>query len=429
MSRPRIRHRFSQSWAARILTLAATLLGTLSLPQLTSLGQASQTRAILSQPAPAQPLLARVVVVSHIVASGLDQPLQVTHAGDGSGRLFVVERPGQIRVIEGQAVLPDPFLDISPLVTTAGGEQGLLGLAFHPQYSTNGYLYVDYTRAEDGATVVARYTVMGTDPNAVDPASATTLLTVTQPYANHNGGQLAFGPDGYLYIGLGDGGGAGDPDENAQDTTTLLGSILRIDVDRGMPYRIPADNPFAGTAGQDEIWDYGLRNPWRFSFDRLTGDLYIGDVGQALWEEIDYHGAGTAGGLNFGWDCKEGAHNYEFVGDCLTAELVDPIAEYSHAEGRSVTGGFVYRGPANPSLQGQYLFADFIAGKIWSMTKTGSNPDTWSAPVLELNTSLRISSFGEDEAGELYVVDYGGGTIRRLELGYRTHLPVILRTL
>ena len=427
MDEPQIRRPLVMKLTVQLSILTTLLLAMLALTQATSSGNAAPMSSVQGQRDPAQAPGDRVVVVNEIIASGFTQPLQVTHAGDGSERLFVVERPGLIAVIQGQSVLTEPFLDISPLVTTAGGEQGLLGLAFHPQYPTNGYLYVDYTRVEDGATVVARYMVSGTNPNAVDPGSATAILTLTQPYANHNGGQLVFGPDGYLYIGLGDGGGAGDPDENAQDTTSLLGSILRIDVDRGMPYRIPADNPFAGTAGQGEIWDYGLRNPWRFSFDRATGDLYIGDVGQGNWEEIDYHAAGTPGGLNFGWDCREGAHDYEFVGDCLTADLVDPIAEYSHAEGRSVTGGFAYRGQAYPSLQGRYFFADFIEGRIWSMYKTGANPDTWSVPVLELDTALRISSFGEGEAGELYVVDYSGGTVRRLGLGYRIHLPLVLR--
>lgn len=365
------------------------------------------------------------IIVADVVASGFDRPLQVTHAGDGSNRLFVVEQPGRIYVIENGAVVPTPFLDITGLVETGGGEQGLLGLAFHPDYASNGYFYVNYTRAGDGATVVARYSVSA-DPNVADPASAMEVLTVAQPDTNHNGGQLAFGPDGYLYVGLGDGGGGGDPFENGQDVTTLLGAILRLDIDGGSPYVIPADNPFTSTAGLDEIWDYGLRNPWRFSFDRTTGDLYIGDVGQADWEEIDYHGAGTPGGLNFGWDCREGTHNFEFTVDCALATLVAPIAEYDHTAGRSVTGGFVYRGAQYPELQGRYFFADFIEGKIWSMIKTGSEPDTWSTPKLERDTSLYISSFGEDEAGELYVVDLAGGTVRRLAPGFKIYLPLVL---
>ncbi len=365
------------------------------------------------------------IAVRDVVASGLVRPLQVTHAGDGSNRLFVVEQPGRIMIVAGESVLPIPFLDISGLVETARTEQGLLGLAFHPNYLNNGYFYVDYTRMGDGATVIARYSVSSAEPNLADPASATLLLTVAQPYANHNGGQIAFGPDGYLYIGLGDGGGAGDPQENGQDITNLLGTILRIDVDGPPPYSVPPDNPFVGTVGRDEIWDYGLRNPWRFSFDRLTGDLYIGDVGQGLWEEIDHHAAGTPGGLNFGWDCKEGTHEFEFTGACLTAELVDPVAEYGHSVGRSVTGGFVYRGSRYPALQGRYFFADYVQGKIWSLYKTGSDPDTWSIPELELDTPLLISAFGEDETGELYVVDLAGGTVRRLAERIAIYMPLV----
>jgi glucose/arabinose dehydrogenase len=368
------------------------------------------------------------ISVSDVVASGFIRPLQVTHAGDGSGRLFVVDQQGMISVVSG-TVLSPPFLDIRGLVERAGNEQGLLGLAFHPDYATNGHFYVDYTRAGDGATVLARYNVSA-DPNLADAASATVVMTVTQPSANHNGGQLVFGPDGYLYVGLGDGGGVGDPLGNGQAITTPLGAILRIDVDGGPPYGIPPDNPFVGVEGVDEIWDYGLRNPWRFSFDRLTGDLYIGDVGQSAWEEIDVHSPGTPGGLNFGWNCKEGTHDYEFTADCATADLVDPITEYAHpvASARSVTGGFVYRGSRYLALQGRYFFADFISGEIWSMYKTGSNPDTWSTPELELDTNMLISSFGEDEAGELYVVDLGGGTVRRLTASFdqRIYLPLVM---
>jgi uncharacterized repeat protein (TIGR01451 family) len=354
------------------------------------------------------------ITVEQIVASGFTHPVQVTHAGDGSGRLFVVEQPGTIRIVKQGSVLSTPFLDVSGLLVD-GGERGLLGLAFHPEYEVNGYFYVDYTRAEDGATVIARYSASAADPDVADPASAVVILTIPQPYANHNGGQVMFGPnDGYLYIGMGDGGSGGDPLDNGQDIHTLLGALLRLDVDGGLPYAIPPDNPYVGVDGLDEIWDIGLRNPWRFSFDRATGDLYIGDVGQNLWEEIDYEAAGAPGGTNFGWVCKEGTHDYRFEGACLTADLTDPIAEYSHTEGRSVSGGFVYRGADYPALVGRYFYADYGLGKIWSLYKTGSNPDSWSTPELELDTGLNISAFGEDENGELYVVDYSGGTIRRL---------------
>ncbi|MGD8490211.1 MAG: PQQ-dependent sugar dehydrogenase, partial [Anaerolineae bacterium] len=300
------------------------------------------------------------ITIDTVIASGFERPVQVTHAGDGSGRLFVVEQPGRIKIIEEGNTLPEPFLDITGLVVY-GGERGLLGLAFHPDYPSNGYFYVNYTRVEDGATVIVRYSVSPSNPDRADPNSASVLLEIPQPYTNHNGGQLLFSPvDGYLYIGMGDGGSGGDPENNAQDTSTLLGAMLRLDVDSATPYAIPPDNPYVGVDGRDEIWAIGLRNPWRFSFDRDNGDLYIGDVGQNEWEEIDYQAAGTPGGVNFGWRCKEGSHEYNFVGDCLAAELTDPIAEYSHDDGRSVTGGFVYRGQDYPALTGRYFYADYV---------------------------------------------------------------------
>jgi uncharacterized repeat protein (TIGR01451 family) len=353
------------------------------------------------------------ITIDQIVASGFTHPVQVTHAGDGSGRLFVVEQPGTIRVIEDGTVLDTPFLDITALTDDAG-EQGLLGMAFHPDYPNNGYFYVDYTRASDGTTVVARYRRSGTDRNRANPSSATTILTVDQPYANHNGGQVLFGPDGYLYISLGDGGGGGDPQENAQDPTELLGSILRIDVDAGDPYGVPSDNPYVGVSGRDEIWAIGLRNPWRFSFDQKTGDVYIGDVGQNSWEEVNAYpawGNDSPGSPNFGWDCYEGTHVYESSG-CESVDFIDPIVEYDHDVGRSVTGGFVYRGTLYPNLNGRYFYADYVSGRIWSLTEDGSG-FTFTAPTLELDTDLNISAFGEDENGELYVVDRGG-SIRRL---------------
>jgi uncharacterized repeat protein (TIGR01451 family) len=354
------------------------------------------------------------ITVDEIVASGFTYPVQATHAGDGSSRLFVVEQPGRIRILENGAIVDTPFLDLTSQVVY-GGERGLLGLAFHPNYQTNGQFYVNYTRAGDGATVIARYHVSTGNPNIADPDSAQVLLTIGQPYANHNGGQLLFSPhEGYLYIGMGDGGSGGDPLNHAQNVTTLLGAMLRLDVDGASPYAIPPDNPYVGREGRDEIWAIGLRNPWRFSFDRETGDLYIGDVGQNLWEEIDYQVASAPGGQNFGWRCKEGDHEYNFSGDCPDLTLTDPIAEYSHTEGRSVTGGFVYRGRRYPALVGRYFYADYVTGKIWSLYKASSEPDTWTPPQLELDTGLNISAFGEDEEGELYVVDRSGGTIRRL---------------
>ncbi|MBN1248125.1 MAG: PQQ-dependent sugar dehydrogenase, partial [Anaerolineae bacterium] len=350
------------------------------------------------------------ISISQIVATGLSQPVQVTHAGDGSGRLFVVEQTGTIRIVKDGIVLPDPFLDIRSK-TTSSGEQGLLGLAFHPDYRDNGRFFINYTRTSDGATIIAEVRASPTDPDRADPNSETPILQIDQPAGNHNGGQVLFGPDGYLYIGMGDGGGGGDPYENAQNPGTLLGSLLRIDVDTGTPYAVPPDNPYVGIAGRDEIWTIGLRNPWRFSFDRATGDLYIGDVGQNLWEEISFLAAGSPGGVNFGWDCLEGSHQYEWDTACAAATLTPPIAEYSHTEGRSVTGGFVYRGTLYPALVGRYFYADYVNGKIWSLLET--SPGVFSAPELELDTSLLISAFGEDEQGELYVVDRGG-TIRQL---------------
>jgi uncharacterized repeat protein (TIGR01451 family) len=353
------------------------------------------------------------ITINDVVASGFSNPVQVTHAGDGSGRLFVVEQTGRIRIIKNRAVLGTPFLNLSGLISCCG-ERGLLGLAFHPNYEVNGYFYVDYTRSSDGATVVARYKVSNGNPDLADPNSAMRMLTISQPYTNHNGGQLAFGPDGFLYVGTGDGGSAGDPQNNAQNINTLLGALLRLNVDGGAPYTIPIDNPYVGKPGLDELWAIGLRNPWRFSFDRGTGDLYIGDVGQNAWEEIDFQQAGTLGGRNFGWRCKEATHDYSFSGSCLTAQLTDPIAEYSHTVGHSVTGGFVYRGSLYQALVGRYFYADYVDGKIWSLYKTGTNPTTFSTPELELSTGLNLSAFGEDEDGELYVVNYGEGKIHRL---------------
>ncbi len=350
------------------------------------------------------------ITINEVFASGFSLPIQATHAGDGSLRLFVVEQGGAIRIVKNGAVLPTPFINLSNLVV-AGGERGLLGLAFHPNYKTNGYFYVNYTRAGDGATVIARYSVSGANPDVADPASAVILLTIDQPFPNHNGGQLLFGPDGYLYISTGDGGSGGDPGNRAQDINSLLGKMLRINVNGGSPYAVPDDNPYVGKAGQDEIWALGLRNPWRFSFDRVTGDMYIGDVGQNVWEEVDYQAAGTSGGVNFGWRCKEGTHPFNFSDPCSSLALTDPIAEYSHSEGNAVTGGFVYRGNQYPALTGRYFYADFGTGKIWSMYKTGAN--SWSAPELEWGGGINISAFGEDETGELYVVDYSG-KIRRL---------------
>lgn len=317
---------------------------------------------------------------------------------NGSGRLFVIEKAGRIRIIENDQLLETPFLDITDRVGSEGNEQGLLGLAFHPGYSENGRFFVNYTD-RNGDTVLARFQV-SSDPNLVDPNSEVPLLGIDQPYRNHNGGGLAFGPDGYLYAGLGDGGSQGDPHENAENTNVLLGKILRLDVDSAEPYAVPADNPFG-----NEVWAYGLRNPWRFSFDRSTGDLYIGDVGASNWEEIDFLPAGSPGGANFGWDHREGAHDYEGGGP---EGMIDPVAEYSHPEGGcSVTGGYVYRG-SMPEWNGIYLYADYCTGMIWGLLQVDGG---WQTQLL-FDMQVTITSFGQDGSGELYLASDNGGIYR-----------------
>jgi glucose/arabinose dehydrogenase len=340
---------------------------------------------------------------------GFDEPLGIEHAGDGRGRLFIVERGGTVRVIEDEEVAPEPFLDISSLVTTGGTEQGLLGLAFPPAFETAGHFYVYYSRAGDGATVLSRFR-LSSDGTRADPASEEVLLTVPQPYSNHNGGRIAFGPDGYLYVGLGDGGSGGDPQGNAQNPATLLGSLLRLDVESGeSPYAIPPDNPFARRADAlPEVWAYGLRNPWRFSFDPGTGDLHIADVGQNNYEEIDLLQAPLEGGANFGWNILEGTHCYA-TDPCDPTGTTLPVAEYTHDDGNcSVTGGYVYRGETHTSLKGMYFYADFCSGLIWGITR--ANP----SPRVLADTDMFVSAFGTDESGELYLVDYRGGVIYRI---------------
>lgn len=355
------------------------------------------------------------------------QPVQVTHAGDGSGRLFVVQQDGKVMIIKNGQLLATPFLDVSNLVIL-GGERGLLGLAFHPDFPTTPYFYLNYTRTSDGATVIARYS-LSLDPDQADASSAYILLTIAQPYSNHNGGQLLFSPvDGYLYIGMGDGGSGGDPQNRAQNLDTLLGKMLRLDVDSASPYAIPADNPYVNLPGLDEIWASGLRNPWRFSFDRLTGDLYIADVGQGAWEEVDFQAASTPGGLNFGWRCREGRHDYNFEPSCQPLTLIEPVAEYDHSLGCSITGGFVYRGHQYPNLTGRYFFGDYCSGRIWSIYQTSTDPIAFSTPEMLLISSRNISSFGEDEAGELYVVDLKGSVHQLVQLpDYFSYLPFVSR--
>jgi glucose/arabinose dehydrogenase len=336
------------------------------------------------------------------IAEGFNGPILVTNAGDGSNRLFVVEQPGVIKVIQDGATLETPFLDINEEVGNAGNEQGLLGLAFHPDYESNGVFYVNYTNVT-GDTVVSRFNVSA-DPNVADPASEVHILEVHQPYENHNGGNLVFGPDGYLYIGLGDGGSGGDPQGNGQNMDVLLGKMLRVDVNSGDPYGIPTDNPFANGGGAPEVWASGLRNPWRYSFDRLTGDLYIGDVGQGEWEEIDFLPAGIVGGSNFGWNYYEGNHRYQDTPP-VSVQFIMPVTDYRHESRCSVTGGFVYRGATLPEWDGIYFYGDYCSGEVFGLFQA---PDgTWNTQVLFM-TGAFITSFGEDEVGELYFSDRGG---------------------
>jgi glucose/arabinose dehydrogenase len=342
------------------------------------------------------------------VVSGLSQPEGLVNAGDGSGRLFIVEQAGLIRILQDGAILEKPFLNLTQRVVCCG-ERGLLGLAFHPGYAENGYLYVNYTEEVSGKTytVIARYTVSANDPNQADPGSEMRILHIDQPYQNHKGGQLQFGPDGYLYIGLGDGGSEGDPLGNGQSLETLLGKMLRIDVDYEEPYSIPADNPFVDGGGLREIWAYGLRNPWRFSFDRLTGDLYIGDVGQDAWEEIDYLPAGSPGGANFGWSYFEGTHPYR-GSPPADMQFVMPVTEYSHSQGDAVIGGYVYRGNQLLDWYGVYIYGDYGSGRVWGLLHL---PDgSWQNAQL-FDTSRHISTFGVDEDGNIYIVDDNDGTI------------------
>ena len=349
------------------------------------------------------------------VITGLDNPVAITHAGDGSGRLFITQLGGQILIYDGIQVLQDPFLDIGSFVST-GSERGLFSVAFHPEFINSGFLFINYTDI-NGDTVVARYSVSA-DPNVVDINSAFILLTVTQPFANHNGGQLQFGPDGFLYIGMGDGGSGGDPSNNAQTLSNLLGKILRIDVDGVSPYSIPPDNPFLGDPGvSEEIWAFGLRNPWRFSFDRLTGDLFVADVGEKNLEEVSYQPVDSRGGENYGWRLMEGSECFNPAANCDNGMLTLPILEYDHSLGCSITGGYRYRGNANPGLSGVYFYGDFCTGRIWGATQ--NNAGEWTTTVL-LDTDLSITAFGEDETGEIYLAHFNsadGSIFRISEIG------------
>ena len=346
------------------------------------------------------------------IASGFAQPLGIVHAGDGSGRLFILEQAGRVRILRDGAVVPAPFLDISDRVL-AGGERGLLGLAFPPGFAGKGHFYVDYTRVPDGATVVSRFR-LSPDPDAALATGEEGLLLIDQPFANHNAGQLAFGPDGFLYVALGDGGSGGDPFGNGQNRGTLLGNILRIDVESGVaPYAVPPGNPFVQEpAARGEIWAFGLRNPWRFSFD---GDLlYVADVGQNTREEVSLVDIGS-GGANLGWPVLEGT--YCFAGPeslCQDNDFVDPIYEYENAGGRcSITGGYVYRGVRFPELAGAYFFSDYCSGEIMALRV--DDGEVTESRVFPEAVRL-LSSFGVDGDGEVYVTTFTGGAVYRLEL-------------
>jgi glucose/arabinose dehydrogenase len=343
------------------------------------------------------------------VATGFNTPVYLTTSGMGDD-LYVVEKTGKVKILENAGSTPraTAFLDVSGKLAP-GDERGLLSIAFHPQYATNGFVFVYYT-ATDGALTISS---LKANPatKLVDAASEKVLLSIPHPVGNHNGGQLQFGQDGFLYIGTGDGGGGGDPDRNGQNKQTLLGKMLRIDVDKkdpGLEYGIPNDNPFEMTGGAQEVWAYGLRNPWRFSFDRSTNDLWIGDVGQGKFEEVNFTAKGLSAPRNYGWNTTEGQSCYE-ASVCDKTGLEMPVHVYAHtSNNQSITGGFVYRGTVSPKIAGKYIYADFISGRIWSLTKSGGN----FLNALEVDTDDNISSFGEGADGELYVVALGGKVSR-----------------
>ncbi|MGD9571278.1 MAG: sorbosone dehydrogenase family protein [Thermoleophilia bacterium] len=372
-------------------------------------GDAAVTTGQQTAPAPTGAVEQATGVRLAQVRSGLGDALYVTAAPGQRNRLYVVQQSGRVRVLERGRLVSRPFLDVSGRIS-AGGERGLLGLAFHPGYARNGRFFLNYTdRAGDTRVVEMRRGAGGRARPGVR-----VLLTIPQPYSNHNGGHLAFGPDGMLYIGTGDGGSGGDPEGHGQRLDTLLGKILRIDVDSrpaGRAYGIPAGNPFAGGGGRPEIWAYGLRNPWRFSFDRTRGDLWIGDVGQNDIEEIDFARAGAAGGVNFGWNAFEGRSPYP-GGDPVNGRApTAPVAQYTHSAGCSVTGGFVYRGTRAGALRGRYVYADYCSGRVWSM-RAGPSPGAPREETGRLGVSLsNVTSFGEGGGGDLYVL--AGGTLYR----------------
>lgn len=331
------------------------------------------------------------------------KPILMLQAPNNDSQWYIVEKGGRVLRVTTNAggVQSSTFLDISERVDSGPNEAGLLGMAFHPQYQTNGLVYLSYTASDPSLTSIISRVTRSSDGNSLQADTEEVLLRVNQPYSNHNGGHIAFGPDGFLYIGLGDGGSGGDPRGHGQNTTTLLGSMLRIDVNNGAPYGIPASNPFAsGEQGRPEIYAWGLRNPWRWSFDKTTGALWVADVGQNSWEEVSVMNASG----NYGWNAKEGTHCYE-SSRCDKPEFVDPVIEYSHEYGCSVTGGYVYRGSANPDLRGTYLYSDYCSGTLWG-AKDNGNGEYVSTEIL--STGLNVASFAEGNNGEIYIVHLGG---------------------
>ncbi|WP_229311694.1 PQQ-dependent sugar dehydrogenase [Larkinella rosea] len=393
------------------ITLCSSLAATVSFAFLVSLAcqprEADEDKTI-ETPGTTAPI-ATVQLENAFPALRFSNLVEFTHAGDGTNRLFVIEQEGRIRVFENNSAVKTAgtFLDIASKVAS-GGEMGLLGLAFHPDFKQNGYFFVNYTKNNPRETVIARYKATA-GSNQVDPATEAILFKFEQPYTNHNGGKIAFGPDGFLYIAAGDGGSGGDPQNNGQNLKTMLGKMLRIDVnktDKGN-YGIPADNPFVGNANAfPEIYAYGLRNPWRFSFDKQTGQLWAGDVGQNTLEEIDI----IKKGGNYGWRLKEGQECFNPKNDCNQGQLIEPIHQYPRSEGVSVTGGVVYRGNRLTDLQGKYLYADFGSGKVWAISFDG---DKKTGNQLITSDGGPVSAFGEDANQEVYLLDHSNGTIRR----------------
>ena len=381
-------------------------------PTASASGSAAPTTSVGPSTAPFDPASISIELEPYATVPG--GPLAITAPHDGTGRLLIATKAGQIRIVRDGALDPDPMLDISDLVSS-GGEQGLLGIAVHPGFPEDDRIVVDYTDV-DGDTVVASYRLDPADPDRLDPTSAAVILAADQPFANHNGGAVAFGPDGHLYVGLGDGGSGGDPLESGEHLDTLLGKVLRLDVDSpaaaGAGYAIPPGNPFASVAGaRPEIWLTGLRNPWRFAFDRATGDLWVGDVGQGAWEEVDVAPAGV-GGLDFGWDRMEGAHCFEPASGCPTEGLTLPVTEYGHDLGCTIIGGAVYRATEQPLLAGGYLFGDYCSGRLWAIPASAAASGPID-PVRVGTAGAGLAGFGENEAGELFAANLDG-TISRV---------------